>query len=108
MSAILNDLFTHQISEEAFAVDPYSEQLAEAVDSLSSIQPNVVLESQQWSKLAAIQTGATIYTPEAWAVETETGNPCDLGGAWVVYYWDRHANQWDLAWVATWPESEDS
>jgi hypothetical protein len=103
-SAILNEKFFCQTSETEGEVETYSEALESAVDSLSFLQPNIVLESQQWSKLAAFQTGATVYSPAEWSALDSIDS--ELGGAWVVYFLNPKG-AWDLAWVATWPREDE-
>lgn len=107
MSTILNEKFVRQTSETKCEIDQYTPRLESAVEALSFCQPNVVLESEQWSKLAAIQTGGgvEVYSAEQW--EEQDSVDCDLGGAWIAYSWNREEEAWDLAFVATWPASDE-
>ena len=103
MNAILNEKFFSQTSESEGQCDPYTVALEIAVGRLSHLQPTIVLDSQQWSKQAAYQTGATIYSAAEWAA-LDSIDSDELGGAWVVYSLNS-VGEWDLAWVATWPNS---
>jgi hypothetical protein len=101
MSVVLDDLFVHQTSETEGYVDPYSDLLAKVADSCPDA--NLALESQLYSKLSAIQQGnCTIYGREAFAGEDLPFDPSAVA-VQITYDWDRQAEQWDLAWVATWP-----
>lgn len=101
MSAILDQIFTRQVSEDEGVIDDYSELLGKMAESCP--EANVVCESQQYSRIAAIQQGnCTIYEPEDLAGEELPFNPEEVG-VQITYFWDRKAEQWELAWVATWP-----
>lgn len=104
MSAILDNLFLRQTSETEGVVEAYSDLLDRIVSSIPSA--NVVLESRQWSRLAAIQLGdCTIYNPEEVKGEDLPFNPFEVA-VQITYFWDTAEHRWDLAWVATWPYTE--
>ena len=101
MNAILDDMFTRQISETEYKIDPYSDLLRAVVSSCPDA--TVVLESQQWSKVAAIELGdCTIYEAEVFAGGVIPFDPTEVA-VQITYYLNRDTGEWDLAWVATWP-----
>lgn len=99
MSRQLDEIFVHQTSATECEIDSYSDLLDRVVSSCP--EANVVPESQQWSRIAAIQTGATIFDSEELKGEGLPFNPREVGGVQVTYY--RNVERWDLAWVAVWP-----
>ncbi len=103
MSHTLNEIFTCVTDEEtgACAVGAYSPLLDRIVCSCPDA--NIVLESQQYSRVAAIQQGnCSIWEPAEVAGEELPFNPEEVG-VQITYLLDRRENRWDLAWVATWP-----
>lgn len=81
-----------------------AERESDLLVRLSSSCPaaNVVMDSQRWSRIAAIQQGnCTIFSPDEVAGELPF-DPTKVA-VQITYYWDLDACQWDLAWVATWP-----
>jgi hypothetical protein len=104
MSHILDERFFRQTSEAEGVVDPYTDLLDCVVDSCPGA--NLVLESQQWSRLAAIQQGGcTIYEPSELAGDELPFAP-DNVSVQIAYFLNRD-NVWDLAWVAVWPIEDD-
>ena len=97
-NAILDEKFFSQTSETEGEIAAYSDLLDRMVSSCPDA--NVVLESQQWSRIAAIQSGATIYSRDEVSGETLPFYPSDCH-VQVAYYWDRSNEQWDVAFVAT-------
>ncbi len=101
MNRTLNELFVRPISDTECEVDDYSELLESIVTACPDA--NVVRESQQWSKFAAIDQGdCTIYDADELTGETLPFDPSEVA-VQVTYYYDTAESQWDLAWVATWP-----
>ncbi len=101
----LDELFTRPTGKASCETDSYSDLLDRVVESCPDA--NVVLESQQWSRLAAIQLGnCTIYEPSELASDELPFDPSEVA-VQVAYYYDRKAEEWDLAWVATWPYEEE-
>lgn len=99
-NATLNEKFFRQTSETEGTIDAYSDRLDRVVASCP--EANVVLESQQWSQLAAIQIGGTIFEADQFVGDSLPFDPSDIA-VQVAYFWDRKNEQWDLAWVATFP-----
>jgi hypothetical protein len=98
MSATLDELFVQQTGEKTCEVSPYTEALDRIVASCP--EANIVLESQQWSRMAAIQQGeCTIYEPGEQG-DTLPFDPTEVA-VQITYFWNGEA--FDLAWVATWP-----
>lgn len=99
MNAILDELFVYQTGEDTCEIQPYTDRLETVVSSCP--EANVVQESQQWSRIAAVQQGnCTLYEPEDVSGDILPFDPSEVA-VQITYAWNGEA--FDLAWVATWP-----
>ena len=102
MSHRLDELFINPIGPNTVEIQPYTDRLDRLVESCP--EASVVMESQEWSRLAAIQMGnCTIYEPSEVEAEELPFNPTEVA-AQITYCW--RGEKFDLAWIATWTYEE--